>query len=373
MKLISKAVMLMVKVCTVVCVLLYLPGCFVYVLSPVAWWPMGLLGIGYFYLWLALLLLLIVWLFSNKKIALLLFVLIIAGLPIMKNVFALHLPSTFSEQKQAGHIRVMQWNCNGLQGISPNMLWETRERFKAVKFLKKYNPDILCMQDFSETVAPGVYSNISLIRDSLGYKYFVYIEHYKTTYPWGHEGIGIAIFSKYPITDSGCLSYSDKKHPETILWTNFLVNKKVFRVATTHLQSMHLSREGTKPLAPELWQDSTVINHGTKIEKLKYFQPYHASQANFLRAFLDTCTMPLIVGADLNSVPSSFVYNKVKGTLADAFLARNFGLGRSYHSPQPALRIDYIFYNKAINNVQTSLFHTTFSDHDPVLMDFYIR
>ena len=150
------------------------------------------------------------------------------------------------------------------------------------------------------------------------------------------------------------------------------IGDKICRVATTHLQSMHLTRATNIPIGQELWQDSMVINHGNMIEKLKYFQPYHAMQANYLRSFLDTCKMPLIFTADLNSVPSSYVYKKVRGNLADAFLAKGLGFGRSYHSLQPALRIDYIFYNGAINNVQTSLFHTTFSDHDPVLMDFYI-
>jgi endonuclease/exonuclease/phosphatase family metal-dependent hydrolase len=372
MKFISRLVLSALPALTVICILLYLPACLVYAVSPGKWWPMGLLSIGFFYIWFALLLLLIVWLFRNKKTALLLFVLAAAGLPVIKNVVAIHSPATFTQTKKREYIRIMQWNCNGLQGFLPYAPDQSTERFKIVGFIKKYQPDIICIQDFSETTANGVRSNICLVRDTLGFPYFIYSKHYQSTYSWGGDCIGIAIFSKYPLTDSGRISYPAKKHPETILWANVKIGDKICRVATTHLQSMHLTRATDIPLGQGLWQDSMVINHGNMIEKLKYFQPYHAMQANYLRSFLDTCKMPLIFTADLNSVPSSYVYKKVRGNLADAFLAKSFGFGRSYHSLQPALRIDYIFYNGAINNVQTSLFHTTFSDHDPVLMDFYI-
>lgn len=373
MKRIHKLVSLALQVFTVLCILLYLPGSLVYVISPRMWWPMGLISIGFFYTWLVLLLLSISWLFKKRLVAFLLLALLGAGLPVVKNAVAFNSPTKFSLQKQPGNVRIMQWNCNGLQGFLPGLTEQTKERLKAVRFITKYQPDIICIQDFSDTKAAYVYSNMSLLRDTLGYPYFIYSPHYRTVDPGAITLMGIAIFSRYPIVDSGRLLYPGRKHPETIIWANIKTGTKLLRVATTHFQSMHLSRDVTKPLERELWQDSLVILHGSKLDKLRHFQPYHVTEAEYLRTFLDTCRMPFIFTADLNSVPSSFVYKLVKGGRTDAFLENNFGLGRTYDSWQPALRIDYLFHNQAIKNKQTSLFRTTFSDHDPVLMDFNIQ
>lgn len=372
MKLLPRLALFLLSALTVLCIVLYVPACLASVVAPHTWVPLGIFSIVFFYVWFVLILFLVVWYFTNKRIALVLLLLVALGLPIVKNVVAVNRPSTFVQVKKPGVVRIMQWNCNGLEGSQRATAAEA-ERAKAVAFIKKYDPDIICIQDFSETVSLAFHSNTSLLRDSLGFKYYTYNPHFHSNEPWGNSSIGIAIFSKYPVRDSGRLLFPVKNHPETILWSDFLINNKQMRVVTTHLQSMHLTRQTKLPLGTELWQDSLVINHGSKFDKLRYFQPYHAVQANFLRSFLDTCSMPLIITADLNSVPSSYVYNKVKGQLSDAFIQKNFGLGRSYHSIQPALRIDYIFYNRAINNEQTSLFHTTFSDHDPVLMDFSIQ
>jgi endonuclease/exonuclease/phosphatase family metal-dependent hydrolase len=80
-----------------------------------------------------------------------------------------------------------------------------------------------------------------------------------------------------------------------------------------------------------------------------------------LKKFLDSCNSPLIFTGDLNSVPSSWVYKRVKDSgLKDAFQDNGFGFGRTYHSIQPALRIDYIFYNHFIKASATHFFKPVF-------------
>jgi endonuclease/exonuclease/phosphatase family metal-dependent hydrolase len=361
------------KVVTVVFLFFYLPSCFVYLVTPAQWWFMGILSIGFPYLWLFLLLLVISWVFIRRRSAAILFLLLICGIPVMKNVMALHANQGIKETKLPGQVRLMQWNCNGLPGYFVYMPELVAERARAVQFIQTYNPDIICIQDFSNTIAVNAKSNIALLQDTLGYRYYLYTEHYKTAIGNYAEGMGIAIFSKIPIIDSGRISYPGKKIPESVLWAEFNLEGKKIRIATSHLQSMHLSGRDSGKLSPDLSQDSLVILHGTKLEKLRYFQAYHVKQAQFLREFIDTCRGPLIFTADLNSVPSSFVYKTLRNTgLKDAFKDHAFGLGRTYHSWQPALRIDYIFHNSFIQPSAVSLFRTTFSDHDPIIMDFSI-
>ena len=46
---------------------------------------------------------------------------------------------------------------------------------------------------------------------------------------------------------------------------------------------------------------------------------------------------------DLNDVPNSYTYFKVRGVFKDAFLEKGYGIGRTFRSLSPTLRIDYIF------------------------------
>ena len=366
--------MVLFKAITVLFVFIYLPACFVYLLSPEKWWVMGLLSIAFPYLWFLLLLLVIGWFFIRTSSACILLILLLAGFPVMKNVFAFGSTSPFIIEKKPGYIRLMQWNCNGLQGYNSTPWEQVNERYKAVSFIRRYQPDIICMQDFVNSISKYTHSNISLLKDTLGYPYYIYTQHYKNVYSEISEGVGVAIFSRFPITDSGKIYYPGKKVPETIIWAKCNSNGIPLTIATTHFQSMHVSVDENHKAPKDFPQDTAVIIYGSKLDKLKYFQPYHAFEARYLRQFINGLTGPFILTSDMNSVPSSYVYNTIKGKdLRDAFLDNGFGLGKTYHSLQPALRIDYIFHNKEVEATQAAVFSTTFSDHDPVIMDFKIH
>jgi endonuclease/exonuclease/phosphatase family metal-dependent hydrolase len=88
-----------------------------------------------------------------------------------------------------------------------------------------------------------------------------------------------------------------------------------------------------------------------------------------LQSFLDTSSIPLVLGVDMNSVPSSYVYNVVKGKRKDVFLEAGFGLGKSYFSRLPNLRIDYIFMDEVFTIQQMKMEYLRLSDHLLVLAD----
>jgi endonuclease/exonuclease/phosphatase family metal-dependent hydrolase len=360
---------------TVLVLLCYIPSLFVYLISPARFWPFGIVSIVFFYILVVQFLCAGVWWFFNRKVSFLLLLLTIASFPILKNVFAFHLPHSFELAKKPGSYRIMQWNCQGLPGISNyNRAWLDR-RSKVVQFIQTYQPDIICLQDLGVTIGPGLNSNIALLKDTLHYPYYVFEKHYFSRRSWGNTWIGIAIFSKFPIIDSGYIDYPDKINPESILWADINLKGRITRVATTHLQSMHLNHNLTveEPLDTAQWQDSLVIIWGSKLDKLRYFQSYHAQEVEKLHRFIDSSKGRFILAADLNSVPSSYVYHRAKDGLKDAFLEKGSGLGRTFHSRQPALRIDYLFHDDGISVNQINIFPQGLSDHDPVIMDFELR
>ena len=99
-------------------------------------------------------------------------------------------------------------------------------------------------------------------------------------------------------------------------------------------------------------------------------------QVDIIRQKMEESTYPVILCGDLNDVPNSYAYFKVRKNMKDAFLEKGMGLGKSYYSGQsrslawlPTLRIDYIFTDTAFNISQFTMGTMNLSDHRAVITD----
>ena len=61
------------------------------------------------------------------------------------------------------------------------------------------------------------------------------------------------------------------------------------------------------------------------------------------------------------------------GNLQDAFIAKCFGVGRSYIHIAPTLRIDYILPSKEFKVIQTMKLAPPYSDHHAVMTDLQLQ
>jgi endonuclease/exonuclease/phosphatase family metal-dependent hydrolase len=119
-----------------------------------------------------------------------------------------------------------------------------------------------------------------------------------------------------------------------------------------------------------LVQDSSIVKSKNIISKIKYYQAEHTIQAKQLRAFLDTCSFPVILCSDLNTVPANHIYQKVRGNLKDGFIGSKTGMGNTYNFLLPNLRIDYLLHHPALEARQWKHFANGFFDHDHLMADF---
>lgn len=353
---------------------LYAVSLLLYTIPPAHWWPMGILGIGWPYTWLAfgvLLLLLYRFRFAYRRFWLYSWCM---GIIVMSNMWALHpFAKKWAPQQAAGSLRIMQWNCEQLAGIDTFYNRYSADRSAAVQYIRQQQPDVIMMQDFQDYKSPVLWSNLSLIRDTLGYPFVHFAPYFSDTKPWGTNTEGVIIFSRRPFIQTGRVQYPNREYAPYIGWADIAMNGKPVRLATTHFVSMHLNL-GVLPADTFGFiykQDTSVLVTGNKLKKLRYFQAYHTTQAQTLRAFLDTCAVPVILGADLNSVPTSYVYSKVKGPLKDAFLETGFGWGKTYrNSVLPNLRIDYLLHHPQLQVLQMHSHTLHISDHKPLVADF---
>ena len=123
-----------------------------------------------------------------------------------------------------------------------------------------------------------------------------------------------------------------------------------------------------------LIDDSQAILSGTTSEKLQHFDTIHIMQATLIKQQLNKCNLPYVFCADLNSVPSSYVYQHIHSGLIDAFLQNECGWGGTYSIMSPTLRIDVTLLSKQLNATQYYSPHIqNASDHYPVVTDIKIN
>ena len=94
-----------------------------------------------------------------------------------------------------------------------------------------------------------------------------------------------------------------------------------------------------------------------------------AIQADLLKEWLQNTPHPSILTGDFNDVPNSYTYFTIRGNRQDAFLQKSCGIGRTFVSLAPTLRIDYILPDKSFKVKQFELEDEGLSDHFMLVAD----
>jgi endonuclease/exonuclease/phosphatase family metal-dependent hydrolase len=286
-------------------------------------------------------------------------------------VFAVHPFSTLRSKKEPGNLRVLQWNVARFDQMNRKRPGGTY-RLKMMDYIKQKNADIVCLQEFLISGNSKLLEqNIPYFRDTLGFRYHYYRRDHKR---WdGLYELGLVIFSKYPIIDTGHIRYQGPdslRASESLLHADINVNGQRIRVFNTHLQSLLMDGDDyfvIKRLVKA--EDHAVDKSLSVIKKFRRAYQFRSNQAEVLRRELDESPYPEILCSDFNDIPNSFTYFKVKGDRNDTFLEKGFGIGRTFSSLSPTLRIDYIMTDKVFTVTGYNVTKKPWSDHYPVVAD----
>jgi endonuclease/exonuclease/phosphatase family metal-dependent hydrolase len=206
------------------------------------------------------------------------------------------------------------------------------------------------------------------VLENMGFRY-----HYFYPSASRFEGLfqsGVTILSKYPMIDSGQLSYGKKTAAERLIYTDIKVRDQVFRVFTSHLESVLFQPKDYRGLSQiknaddSAWEASKNI-----VSKLKRAYKFRSEQAKIIRQHINDSPFPVIICGDFNDIPNSYTYFKIKGELHDAFLKKGSGIGRTFRHLSPTLRIDYIFADKKFDIKQFTRLKVPYSVHYPIITD----
>jgi endonuclease/exonuclease/phosphatase family metal-dependent hydrolase len=152
------------------------------------------------------------------------------------------------------------------------------------------------------------------------------------------------------------------------------VNDDTIRVFTTHLQSVQFRQKDYEALSEiQSAEDSLLANSKTVLSKLRKAMNLRSSQADIARKILDDSPYPTIFCGDLNDTPNSYTYFTIRGEMQDAFLKKGFGIGRTFSSLSPTLRIDYIFTDDRFRVKQFTRVVKYLSDHFMIMADVELK
>lgn len=244
-----------------------------------------------------------------------------------------------------GDFKVMSYNVRLLNLYK----WIPREDVPEViaEFINDKNPDILCIQEYSE-------GKINL----RAYKHkYILMKGKKTL-------TGQAIFSKYPIIGKGDIVFPDSNN--NAIYADIKRGTDTIRVYNMHLQSIKIT-----PDVHELNEDINVINEQKSKKMIRRIsQAFKAQQeqAEILMNHKKNSNLPEIICGDMNNSAFSFVYRSIRGNLNDAFEEAGSGFGKTYNFNYYPARIDYIFVDKKMKVKSFESFpEFVNSDHFPVM------
>ena len=351
--------------------------CFLYLLSvitpylnPRHWWLVGFLGLAFPYLFFLMVFIFFFWLIVKPRLVILPFFVLVSGAKQASLTFALHTQSSDLNNKPDSSLRIISWNVANMYGLSNNRETKQHNRTELAQSVLDLKPDIICLQEFNHSYTQGEGAdNIGLFTKQ--YPNYFYSKDFDKEN--GYYTSGSILFSKYPIIDSGKIDY-----PGTFTGSLIYIDVKAFndtiRIYTTHLQSFGFNNADYAEMNKIKQRDQESIEASKSIfKKMKAAFTTRGQQADIVLAHTDACNHISLVCGDFNDVPNSYTYTHIRSTRQDAFLAKGLGVGKTYNSVAPMLRIDYILPDTSFIIKQFGTVDESLSDHVMLVSDLKLK
>ena len=279
-------------------------------------------------------------------------------------MFAFNTNNTFKKAKSNYSIRLVSWNIANMSGKTQNTTNKKHSIDEIINSLLAQNADVICLQEY-EDCRNGCKS-LEIIKKKYPYYYFPgWIIG-----PYRHRS-GSVIFSKYPIVKNDSTRFDNG---ENIITTDVAINDDTISFYTTHLESYKFSKDEFKEIDGIATED-VVSKKSIRgiIGKMKNTLKTHSKQAAVVINFMSKTTYPIVFCGDLNEVANNNTYWEIRGNKQDAFLQKGFGLGKTFNSLSPVLRIDYIMPDNNFEVVQFNIIDEGLSDHNLLVSDLMLK
>lgn len=231
--------------------------------------------------------------------------------------------------------------------------------------LQAASADILCLQEFFHSPDTRFFRTKDKLFEELGYTAVNDRYSHKGRY---QSHFGLATFSKLPIVARGHIEFGGNPNNQCI-WTDVVIPGDTIRVYNAHLSSYHFGDADYKfieSLDGETQSDS-LRSGGLRILKLlRKGIKQRAEQVELLAEHIRQSPHPVVYCGDMNDVPMSYSYHRLRTTLDDAFTESGKGFGGTYNGRLPSLRIDHVLHDPALASWAFVTHPEELSDHKAI-------
>ncbi|MDO5971687.1 endonuclease/exonuclease/phosphatase family protein [Flavivirga aquimarina] len=304
-------------------------------LPPKTFSLLSVLNLGVSFLILVNVLFFIFWLVKLKKQLMLSFFVLFIGYISFGSLYKF---SSSKKIESPNNIKVMNYNVRlfNLYDWIPEKNIEN----KIIDFIKEETPEILSIQEYHP------HKNIDL--SFFKHKYEK-LSGKKTKY-------GQAIFSQYPIVNSGSIAFPNTGN--NAIFADIVKGIDTIRIYNIHLESLHIDTN-VETLKKE--DSERLFNRIGATFKMQQFQ------TELFLMHKKKCKHKMIICGDFNNTTFSYVYRKIKGNLNDTFKEAGNGFGRTHDFKFFPMRIDFIFSDEAFSVNGFKAYDAHYSDHYPIM------
>lgn len=359
-------------ICNLVAALLFLLSCYNYLFNPQQFWMISLLALASFYFLLLLIGFIFFWLIAKPILSLIsIGAMLLAWVP-MKHLVKMRFTADFVLKKEAGSLRLMSWNVEHFKIAEHKTHPEKKQQMLAL--IKNYRPDVACFQEMvaSDDNADAI-NYLPQFAHELQMPYYYYSYNKKLDFDREHH-FGIVLFSKYPLINKKTISYSPNDYNSIFQYADVVKGADTIRLFNIHLQSMKFSNANRDYIeAPEMQNEKDIQQSLSVLSKLKKGLLRRKLQSERIKQEMNQSPYPVLLGGDFNDVPNSYAYKTIGRNMQNAFVQKGSGIGRTYVSMSPTLRIDNIFASDRFKVEQFVRIDKRLCDHYPIVADLYLK
>ncbi len=348
--------------------LLFLLGCFASYFNATTYWFLGLLTLASLHFFLLLLIFIVFWLFIKPKFILISVIAVAVAWNPLGQIIKIKQSEEFKIAKLPNSIRIMSWNVEHFDILEHKTHPETKQEM--LDLINKYSPDVACFQemvgsDFDSTAI----NYVPRIAKELNFQYNYYSYDKRDDFDGKHH-YGIITFSRFPILQKYTYSPAKTNYNSIFQSIDVASNNDTFRIFNVHLQSLKFSDASRQYIDdPTLKGEIDIEKSKNIISKFKTGFAKRKLQSERVKKSMDESPYKVILCGDFNDVPNSYAYNTIGKGLKNAYAEKGTGIGRTFSSISPTLRIDNIFVDNKMKVEQFVRIKKKLSDHFPIIAD----
>ncbi len=275
------------------------------------------------------------WFLKGKKQLLLSLLVLLLGYSYVSSFYKF---SSSSDDVSDGNLTIMNYNVRLFNLY--NWIEEAQVESKIIDLIKREQPDVVSFQEYHP------HENIDLSF----YKYkYEQLSGKRVRY-------GQAIFSKYPIIDSGSVEFP--KTANNAIYVDIVKDNDTVRIYNVHLQSLKID-EDVENLNTE--DSERLFKRAGETFKMQQ------EQAELFLKHKQSSPYKMVICGDFNNTSYSYVYKEIKGDLVDAFEEAGSGFGRTFDFKYFPVRIDFILTDPSFTVKRFQVVKKKLSDHYPII------